>query len=100
MRETWGDSELVRLWAYGGGTENGAYGWRDDHGLDDTPILIDTDSSIRQAYFMASGSEDAFAQNPRHIVIDRDGNLRYAGSNLRPEDEDAVIEAALAAGSE
>ena len=95
MQDVWGDSGLVRLWAYGGGTEGGAARWRGDHDLWDVPILIDTDSSIQRAYFMASGSEDAFAQNPRHIVIDRDGNLRWAGSNLAPEEEDAALAAAL-----
>ncbi|HJN76963.1 MAG TPA: hypothetical protein QGF58_23765 [Myxococcota bacterium] len=99
MKETWGESELIRLWAYGAGSDSSGARWRDDHAIE-APILIDTDSSIRQAYFMGDGMGDAFAMNPRHFVIDRDGLLRYAGANLDPDEEDAVIAAALAAGSE
>jgi len=95
MKETWGDADLVRLWAFGGGSESSADKWREGHDLGDTPILIDTDSSIQRAYFAASGSEDAFAQNPRHILIDHEGLLRFMGTNLSPEDEDAAIQAAL-----
>lgn len=59
-----------------------------------TTVLVDSDSSMRQAYFMPNSTE-VFAANPRHYVIDAEGNLAYVSTNVSPGSLQAAIEAAL-----
>ncbi|MCP4915515.1 MAG: redoxin family protein [Proteobacteria bacterium] len=91
----WDETEgLTRVWVWSGFDESGARGWAEEHDID-TTVLLDGDGSVHQAYFMAE-PEDAFARNPRHFIIDREGRLVYAGDNLDPDREDAALTAALA----
>lgn len=95
MQEVWGETEgLVRVWVYAGGDAGGALSWREEQRIV-TDVLLDNDSSIWSTWFMPE-PEDAFARNPRHFVIDRDGLLVFAGNNLDADSEDAAIAAALA----
>ena len=55
---------------------------------------MDEDESTSQAYFIAN-SDDGFAQNPRHFVIDRAGNLALAERTGSPDALTAAIVGAL-----
>ena len=71
--ERYGDeSGLVALWSFGGPADGGRR-WRSEAGIE-LPILADEDDSMRADYFIPNG-EDAFAANPRHYVIGRDGRF-------------------------
>jgi peroxiredoxin len=59
------------------------------------PVLADDDHSVQDAYFVPEGTGDAFAQNPRNYVIDRDGNLVYTSAQVTPGDMLEAIHEAL-----
>jgi len=82
----------VRLWAFVG-SPGPAGAYAAELGLAD-PVLVDEDESTSQAYFIAN-SDDGFAQNPRHFVIDRDGNLALAERTVSPAALTAAIDDAL-----
>lgn len=95
LTEAFGDeTELVALWSFGGPT-NRARDWQRDAGIA-LPILVDEDDSMRRDYFIENG-EDAFAANPRHYVIGRDG--RFVAVLTAPSPA-ALLEAVEAALSE
>ncbi len=77
------------FWAYQGAT-GGAREWTDELGIAHT-VLVDSDRSLKMDYFIEN-SEDVFASNPRHFVIDREGNLAFIGVNVGPEE---LVEAIL-----
>lgn len=58
------------------------------------PVLVDEDQDTSAAYFIGN-SEDGFAQNPRHFVIDRDGVLVLAARTSSPDALTAALDAAL-----
>lgn len=99
LREELGDPEgawrdgFVRLWAFDG-QESRARSWADEYGILD-PVLADGDRSLRQDYFVPNG-DGAFAANPRHYVIDREGRLVFLSTTVAPGDLLAAIEDALA----
>jgi len=66
------EAGLVMLWSFGGPTGR-ARDWQREAGIA-LPILVDEDDSMRRDYFIENG-EDAFAANPRHYVIGRDGRF-------------------------
>jgi len=68
--------------------------WAAEYDIAD-PVLVDSDSSVRQDYFVANPSSDAYASNPRHFVIDREGAFSYIGLNVSPEAMIDALEAAL-----
>ena len=59
-------------------------------------MLVDSDSSMRQDYFLPNNHE-IFAANPRHYVIDAEGNLAYISTNVSPGSLQQAIEDALSA---
>ena len=59
-------------------------------------MLVDSDNSVRMSYFVANPTSDAYASNPRHFIVDREGNFAYVGLNVAPEELIAALEAALA----
>lgn len=67
----------------------------DEHALT-TPVLVDSDSSLRQAYFLPN-SDEVFAANPRHYVIDAQGNFAYISTTVSPGALQDAIEHALSA---
>ncbi len=87
--ETFGETDgLVGVWSYGGPAGR-ARTWRDEVGID-LPVLADDDSSMRRDYFIPNG-DDAFAANPRHYVIDANGDLAYVQTAPNPGSlEDAI----------
>ena len=88
-----GTDGLQRIWAFIGPDER-ARAWQEDKGIAD-PLLVDADGSMGWDWFI--GHEDgAFANYPRHFVIDREGVLTYVGTTSSPEALRAAIEAALA----
>ena len=93
LEDTYGDREgFVRLWAFVGGPgPAGAYA--SEVGLTG-PVLVDEDESTSRAYFIAN-SDDGFAQNPRHFVIDREGELALVERTVSPASLTAAIDAAL-----
>lgn len=99
LREALGQGEagwrdgFVRLWAFDG-QESRARAWADEYGVDD-PVLADGDRSLRQDYFVPNGG-GAFAANPRHYVIDREGRLVFLSTTVAPGDLVDAIEGALA----
>jgi peroxiredoxin len=99
LREALGEDEgawragFVRLWAFDG-QESRARTWADEYGIAD-PVLADGDRSLRQEYFVPNGS-GAFASNPRHYVIDREGRLVFLSTTVAPVDLVSAIEDALA----
>ena len=73
LTETFADEpDLVALWSFGGPL-NRARSWEREASIG-LPILVDEDDSMRRDYFIPNG-EDAFAANPRHYVIGRDGRF-------------------------
>lgn len=84
---------FVRLWAYDG-QESRARGWAEEYGIAD-PVLTDGDRSLRQDYFVPNG-DGAFAANPRHYLIDRQGRLVFLSTTVAPGDLLTAIEDALA----
>jgi len=73
LADTYGDeTELVMLWSFGGPSSR-ARAWEEEAGIA-LPILVDEDDSMRRDYFIPNG-EEAFAANPRHYVIGRDGRF-------------------------
>lgn len=99
LREAFGEEDgtwregLVRLWAYDG-QEARARTWSDEYGIPD-PVLTDGDRSLRQDYFVPNG-DGAFAANPRHYVIDREGRLVFLSTTVAPGDLVQALEDALA----
>ena len=94
MKEAWGDTPgLQRVWVWAGWDEGQARLWAEQNGVV-TNVLLDGDFSVFQSYFMAE-PQDAWARNPRHFVIDKDGVLVFAGDTLDAQAEDAVIQQAL-----
>lgn len=87
----------MQLWSFAG-SEQRAAAWADEYRLSST-ILVDVDQSLRSAYFVPNG-QDAYAANPRHYVIDADGNLAYVSTTPNPGDLHAVLEDLLDAGSD
>jgi peroxiredoxin len=84
----------VRLWAYTGGvSEDRPVEWSQEAGILGT-VLYDQDSTLRQSYWVENG-EDTFARNPRHFIIDADGNIAYTATNMNLEDEAVVLEGLL-----
>ena len=84
---------FVRLWAYDGPASR-ARGWAEQYDIAE-PVLADGDRSMRQDYFVPNG-DGAFAANPRHYVIDRQGRLVFLSTTVAPGDLMDVIETALA----
>lgn len=66
----------------------------EEHDLQ-TGVLVDSDSSMRQDYFLPNSSE-VFAANPRHYIVDAEGNLAYISTSVSPGALQAAIEEALA----
>ena len=83
---------IVRLWAYDGPASR-ARGWAEQYDIAE-PVLADGDRSMRQDYFVPNG-DGAFAANPRHYVIDRQGRLVFLSTTVAPGDLMDVIETAL-----
>lgn len=83
---------VVRLWSFTG-NGGGAEGWKEEFELA-APVLVDQDSSLRQAYFVPNGG-DAFAMNPRHYIIDAEGTLVYMGFNAGVAPEIELIQQLL-----
>ena len=79
---------LVRLWSFTGQAGR-AEQFKEGYEVD-SPMLVDNDSSLRQAYFVPNGP-GAFASNPRHYIIDAEGNLVYMGFQNDPETEIEVV---------
>ncbi len=89
----WPDG-FVRLWAFDG-QESRARVWAETMGLAE-PVLVDADHSLRGDYFVRSGTDGAFAANPRHYVIDREGTLVWMSTTVAPGGLLDAIEDALA----
>lgn len=87
------EPNLVALWSFGGPQARGRE-WRQEAGID-LPILADEDDSMRRDYFIPNG-EDAFAANPRHYVIGRDGRLVAVLTAPSPSALRAALTTALA----
>lgn len=84
----------VRLWAYTGGvSEDRPVEWAQEAAIEGT-VLYDQDSSLRQSYWVENG-EDTFARNPRHFIIDADGNIAFSATNMDLEDEAIILEELL-----
>jgi len=93
LDDRYGDTEdFVRLWLFVG-SAGPANVWAAELGLTG-PVLVDDDESTSRAYFIAN-SDDGFAQNPRHFVIDRDGVLALAERTVSPDTLTAAIDGAL-----
>jgi peroxiredoxin len=93
LASTYGDTEdFVRLWLFVG-TDGPARLWSAELGLVE-PVLVDDDESTSRAYFIEN-SQDGFATNPRHFVIDRSGDLALVERTVSPETLIAAIDAAL-----
>ena len=93
IHETFGETDgFVGVWSYGGPAGR-ARTWRDEVDID-LPVLADDDSSMRRDYFIPNG-EDAFAANPRHYVIDANGDLAYVQTSPNPGSLEAAILRAL-----
>lgn len=94
LTEEFGDEDdLVALWSYGG-PEGRARTWVDEAGIA-LPVLADDDQSMRRDYFIPNG-EDAFAANPRHYVIGRDGRFVAVLTAPSPGALREALQAALA----
>lgn len=99
LREAFGEGDegwregFVRLWSHDG-QESRARSWAEEYGIAD-PVLADGDRSLRQDYFVPNGG-GAFAANPRHYVIDREGRLVFLSTTVAPADLLTAIEGALA----
>ncbi|MCB9765045.1 MAG: redoxin domain-containing protein [Alphaproteobacteria bacterium] len=89
-----GTEGLTTLWSFFG-PEHRAEAWIDQYGLT-FPVLVDEDGSLYDAWFVGQADGDAWAGNPRHYVIDREGILVYASTSPSPEALVDALEATLA----
>lgn len=95
LKEAFGErDDLVRVWVY---TEGAAAErpeeWREEAEISGA-VLVDGNQNVRFDYFIENGGE-AFARNPRHFVIDQEGNIAFIATNLEIEGEIAVMRSLL-----
>ncbi len=95
LKDAFGErDDLVRVWVYTeGASAERPEEWREEAEITGA-VLVDSNQSVRSDYFIENG-EDAFARNPRHFVIDQEGNIAFIATNLELQGELAVMESLL-----
>jgi len=92
-----GQEGFLPLWSFEG-SETEAQSWMDSYGLAADVLLVDSDRSLIELYFIDEYDPDldAFSMFPRNFVVDREGNIAYASAQVEPSALVAAIAAALA----
>lgn len=86
------DSEDVVVWLINSGDSfDTAWTFMEGAALE-TPCLLDTAANMANGYGFP---DEAYAPFPRHVVVDRDGVIRYLASQYDANALLAAIDAAL-----